>query len=97
MKHGKNYDSKNMMHTFRLLDMAKEILTEGKIKVRRENREELLKIRKGEWEYDDLIDLANAKMKAVEEAYENSSLPEEPNLTTVEQLLIEIREELYQS
>ena len=77
--------------------MAKEILTEGKIKVRRENREELLKIRKGEWEYDELIDLANAKMKAVEEAYENSSLPEEPNLTTVEQFLIEIREELYQS
>ena len=97
VKHGKNYDSKNMMHTFRLLDMAKEILTEGKINVRRENREELLKIRKGEWEYDDLIDLANAKMKAVEEAYDNSSLPEEPNLTTVEQLLIEIREELYQS
>ena len=97
VKHGKNYDSKNMMHTFRLLDMAKEILTEGKINVRRENREELLKIRKGEWEYDDLIDLANAKMKAVEEAYDKSSLPEEPNLTTVEQLLIEIREELYQS
>ena len=31
MSHGKNYDSKNMMHVFRLLLMAKEIATEKKI------------------------------------------------------------------
>lgn len=34
-----------MMHTFRHLDMAEEILAEGKIKVHRNNRTELLKIR----------------------------------------------------
>ena len=33
MSHGKNYDSKNMMHVFRLLLMAKEIATEGKVNI----------------------------------------------------------------
>ena len=55
LEHGKNYDSKNMMHTFRLLDMAYEILNEGMIRVARPNREMLLSIRRGEWAYDDLI------------------------------------------
>ncbi len=95
IQHGKNYDSKNMMHTFRLLDMAREILSEGKIYVHRTNRDELLKIRNGEWQYDDLIDLANKKMKEVETAYETSNLPEEPEYERIEKILIEIRNELY--
>jgi len=96
IKHGKNYDSKNMMHTFRLLDMAIEILSQGVINVKRVNRDELLKIRNGEHEYDDLIELANQKMELVEKAYLKSNLPEEPNLKEIEKLLIEIRNELYQ-
>lgn len=95
VSHGKNYDSKNMMHTFRLLDMAKEILEEGRIHVWRENRTELLKIRNGDWEYDQLIDMANEKMKDIEEAWRSSTLPDEPNQNTIEKLLIGIREELY--
>lgn len=95
IEHGKNYDSKNMMHTFRLLDMAEEILTEGKIYVRRNNREELLNIRKGVWKYDELIEMANNKMDAVEQAYENSKLQEEPDTERIENLLVEIRKELY--
>lgn len=95
IEHGKNYDSKNMMHTFRLLDMAKEILTEGKIYVHRNNREELLKIRKGQWQYDELIQKAKDKMKAVENAFHHSTLPEEPDLEKIESLLIDIRRELY--
>ena len=95
IQHGKNYDSKNMMHTFRLLDMAEEILKEGKIYVKRENREELLKIRNGEWQYDELIEKANDKMKSVEKALQSSKLQEEPNVNKIEDLLIEIRNELY--
>jgi len=95
IQHGKNYDSKNMMHTFRLLDMAEEILTDEKINVRRENREELLSIRNGEWQYDELIEMANSKMSAVEKAYTTSNLPDEPNHNKIEELLIEIRNELY--
>ncbi len=93
--HGKNYDSKNMMHTFRLLDMAIEILRDGVIHVRRENREELLAIRRGEADYDDLIERANEKMKEVEAAYENSALPDEPNEQLIEDLLVEMRKSFY--
>lgn len=96
IQHGKNYDSKNMMHTFRLLDMAIEILRDQKILVSRPNREELLSIRNGDWSYDDLIDKANAKMEEVEKAFEMSTLPDDVDNTFVESLLIDIRTELYQ-
>ncbi len=95
IQHGKNYDSKNMMHTFRLLDMAEEILRDEKINVKRENRDELLKIRNGEWQYDELIKMANSKMSLVEQAYITSKLPDEPNYKMIEDLLIKIRKELY--
>ncbi len=36
--HGKNYDSKNMMHTIRLLQVAEEIIKDGKLNVKRTNR-----------------------------------------------------------
>ena len=35
INHGKNYDSKNMMHVFRLLNMAEEIARSKKVNVRR--------------------------------------------------------------
>ena len=95
VSHGKNYDSKNMMHTFRLLDMAEEILSEGKILVKRPNRVELLKIRNGEWQYDDLIEKANTKMEAVNLAYQNCNLQTKPDSAAIEKLLIELRMELY--
>ncbi len=41
-----------MMHTMRLLRMAKEIATEGKINVLRSDREYLLAIKNGQFEYD---------------------------------------------
>ena len=97
IEHGKNYDSKNMMHTFRLLEMAIEILMTGKINVQRTNREKLLKIRRGEYQYEELIEMANEKMKEVEEAYESSNLPDEPNDHEIEQLLVSLREELYEN
>ncbi|MEM6630731.1 MAG: nucleotidyltransferase domain-containing protein [Bacteroidota bacterium] len=94
-EHGKNYDSKNMMHTFRLMDMAQEILETGEILVKRPNREELLAIRRGEWSYEELITRAKEKMKAIEAAYDRSPLPDEPDTKRVEALLVEMREELY--
>jgi len=95
IQHGKNYDSKNMMHTFRLLDMAEEILREGKIYVQRDNRDELLKIRNGEWQYEELIEMANKKMIEVEKAFVTSELQDEPDTNKIENLLVEIRNELY--
>ena len=93
---GKNYDAKNMMHTFRLLDMAEEILADGKVNVRRPNREQLLAIRRGEFEYDILIEQAEQKLKAIDAAFDTSSLPDEPNRDKIEAILIEMRRKWYE-
>lgn len=95
LKHEKNYDSKNLMHTFRLLDMAEEILIEGKVNVRRENRDELLEIRSGKWTYEELVERANKKIESIAEAYEISSLPLNPNIKDIENMLVNLRMELY--
>jgi uncharacterized protein len=95
LTHGKQYDAKNMMHTFRLINMAHEIATEGKINVRRADRIELLKIKSGEFEYEDLVAKANDKMLEIKEAFDKCGLPEAPDKEKVNALLVEMREEWY--
>lgn len=95
IEHGKNYDAKNMMHTFRLLNMAEEIAREGKLNVRRTDREFLLKIRSGEFSYEELVKRANEKVSQIEYLYDKSDLPEQPDFTTAENMLIEMRERFY--
>lgn len=97
MANDKNYDSKNLMHTFRLLEMASEIALEGKIIVRRslESREFLLKVRNAEFEYDYLVSLAEDSYELVKENFAKSSLPEIPNYKNLEETMIEIKSKLY--
>lgn len=95
--HGKNYDAKNMMHTFRLLNMAEEIAREGVVNVRRHDRDYLLKIRSGAFSYEELVEVANEKVLQIEQLYEKSSLPEEPDATRAEEILVEMRNSLYKS
>lgn len=97
LAHGKNYDAKNMMHTFRLLNMAEEIAEYQEIRVQRADREFLLKIKKGEFEYEDLLNLAEEKIQRLETLFEQSSLPDTPDLPQINQLLVEIREGFYQN
>ncbi|PXY42735.1 nucleotidyltransferase [Flavobacterium cheongpyeongense] len=94
-QHGKNYDSKNMMHTIRLLQTAEQILSTGKLNIRVQNREELLDIKAGNKEYDDLLQMADNLIASIENHYQTSTLPERPNEHKAIQTLIEIREELY--
>jgi uncharacterized protein len=96
MAHGKNYDSKNMMHVFRLLLTAKEIAMEGKINVWRKDREFLLGIKQGKFEYDELVEKAEALKKELIGLYEKSGLKAEPDMEEVNKLLIEMREEYYE-
>ncbi|MFM2387558.1 MAG: hypothetical protein RL660_2315 [Bacteroidota bacterium] len=95
LEHGKQYDAKNMMHTFRLLNMAHEIALEAKINVRRHDRGELLKIRSGHYTYEDLVARANDKLLAVKEAFDSCALPEQPDEKAVNGLLGEMREVWY--
>ncbi len=95
VEHGKNYDSKNLMHTFRLLDTAAEIAREGRIGVRRPNREFLMSVRRGEFDYDDLIRMAEEKIEEIHELFAVSPLPETPDRKKAEEALVEIRERWY--
>ncbi|NJO01874.1 MAG: nucleotidyltransferase, partial [Bacteroidia bacterium] len=92
---GKNYDAKHMMHTFRLLDMAREIAERGEIRVRRPNRTFLLDIRQGKYSYEELLDMAQEKIEHLDEVYRKSILPDEPDETAISQLLFEIRDDFY--
>ncbi len=94
-EHGRNYDSKNLMHTFRLLAMAEEIATEGLLKVRRPDAVELMRIRAGEFEYEELIARAEEKVVRIGELFAASDLPEEPDRVALEGVLVEMREVLY--
>ncbi|HWK03820.1 MAG TPA: nucleotidyltransferase domain-containing protein [Puia sp.] len=96
VSHGKNYDAKNMMHTFRLLNMAEEIAVHHQVVVHREDREFLLRIRAGVYEYEELIGMVEEKMISIEEAYSRSCLPEAPDTQKAEELLVRIREGFYE-
>ncbi|WP_022824831.1 DNA polymerase beta superfamily protein [Hymenobacter norwichensis] len=95
VQHGKNYDAKNMLHVFRLLRMAEEIATEGQIHVRRPDRDFLLKIRRGAFEYEQLVTEAEALVERVEAAFITSALPQAPDPEAAEQLLVQVRQAWY--
>lgn len=95
LEHGGGYDAKNMMHTFRLLRMAKEIATTGKPLVRRPDREELLEIKSGHFAYDDLMAKAAEELGQIDECYATSRLPDEPDVHQIERWAIEIRKVWY--
>ncbi|GAA3969042.1 nucleotidyltransferase domain-containing protein [Mucilaginibacter dorajii] len=95
LSHGKNYDAKNMMHTFRLLNMAEEIALHQKVMVYRHDREFLLKIRNGKFEFEELMQMVESKMDQIKQLYDTSTLPDKPDEQMAGQLLIRIREEFY--
>ncbi len=95
IEHGKNYDAKNMMHTFRLLNMAEEIAKYGVVNVRRSDREDLLKIKSGAYDYSYLLNWANDKLMLIEVLFEQSQLQDKPDIAKAEEILVEIRENIY--
>lgn len=94
-EHGKGYDAKNMMHTIRLLQVAEEILNTGIIQVKRPNRDELLPIKVGRYDYEELLAVADTIMAFIDVAYERTTLPEKPDKDAIENILVEMRAELY--
>lgn len=93
--HGQRIDGKNMMHCMRLINMATEI-GEGKgIIVRRPDAAELLKIRRGELNLEELIVKADKAIENMDSVFEKSDLPNEVEPGLVNELLIIIRREFY--
>ena len=95
VQYGKNYDAKNMLHVFRLLQMAGEIAEMQQLNVLRPNRDFLLQIRRGEFEYEELVAEAEQLVTRVEAAFANSALPDALNKALAEQLLRQIRQASY--
>eukprot|EP01137_Pigoraptor_chileana_P033430 Opistho-2@24253 len=93
--HGKNYDSKNMMHTIRLLQTAEQILETGNLNIRVNNREQLLSIKSGQMDFDELIQMADDLMTSIDSWHRKSNLPETPDLDKAIEILIQMRETLY--
>ena len=90
----KNYDSKNIMHCVRLIQMGIELAKTGEFNVDREkagDREFLLDIRNHKYEYDYLIDYCEKKKLELDEAIEKCTLPEDVDHEFVNDLLIKIR------
>ncbi len=96
MRHGQGYDAKNLMHTFRLLDSAEEIARHGRLTVRTPNREWLLRVKAGEFAYDDLLTQAEARLTRIRDLFAESALPERPDAELIERTLISIRREWYE-
>lgn len=96
LTHGKRYDAKNMMHTFRLLHMAEEIASTGNFSVRRtHDRDFLWEIRQGAFEYEELVERAAEKMEEIEGLFDHSDLPDTPDEDRLDNLLVELRSNFY--
>lgn len=97
ISHNQNYDGKNLSHCLRLLYMAVEI-SEGKgIIVRRpeDQRKELLKIKKGLLNYDNIIEKCNTLTENLDLKYKKSKLPEKTDLDSLKNALLIIRKLFY--
>ncbi len=93
--HGQNYDSKNMMHTIRLLQSCEHIFKTGSMQIRVENRDELLDIKAGNRSYEDVMKLAEQLISSIEYYHSISKLSDYPDLEKSTKILVDIREELY--
>jgi hypothetical protein len=63
--------------------------------VKRDDRDFLLKIRNGEFEFDELMRMVEAKMEQIKQLYKVCTLPDKPDAIRSETLLINIREQFY--
>lgn len=89
-------DGKNMLHSVRLVEMAREI-AEGKgVNVRRDNAEYLLSIRRGEVKLEDLISWVEKEIEIINKLFDNSNLPKNVDKELCNDLLIRIRKNFYQ-
>lgn len=90
----KTYDSKNMMHCFRLIHMAKEIARgEGINLVRTKDKEFLLAVRNHEFEYEEIMKMLEEETLEMNELMKTSTIQEHIDRGFVNELMIKIRKE----
>ena len=95
----KNYDAKNVSHSFRLMNMCIEI-AQGKgfiVNRRGIDREFLLDVKQHKYEYEDVIKLLDAKKVEMDEAIANSTLPDNIDVDFVNDFVVKIRKKQFKS
>lgn len=94
-KHG--FDSKHGSHLVRLLRMGKEILTTGKVHVKRPDATELLAIKNGKWTFEQLMEYVEPLMKELDDIYENKKyvIPYSVNKQELSDLAVELHEKYW--
>ena len=68
------YDTKHASHLVRLMRMGYEILTEGKVIVKRPDAEELLAIKNGGWTYEQVMEYRDSLQAQLDAAYKQIEL-----------------------
>lgn len=89
------YDTKNAAHLIRLLRMGIEFLVEGKLFVLRQDAQDLIEIKSGKYELEQIKQMAGDLFVKAQDAYIHSPLPPEPNRKAINELLTEILIEYY--
>ncbi len=87
------YDCKHGGHLVRLLRMAREIIVDGKVNVRRTgiDADELKAIRfNGAWSYERLLEWAEVQDKELTELMKSSPLPKQPDREAIDKKCIEL-------
>lgn len=93
--HGQKIDGKNMMHCYRLVEMANEIAGGEGVNVKRKNREYLLSIRSGEVDLETLISRVEGMIDEAKSKFRKSNLPDRVSVDLINSLLIKVRKEVY--
>lgn len=95
MERKSGFDLKHGMHCIRLLRSGLEILQTGRIIVDRRDAgdaEDLRAIIRGEYSYDQVTKMAEELVEEMDKAYENSTVPNRPDLEQINELCIELVE-----
>lgn len=87
------YDVKNAAHLIRLLRMGIEYLTDGVLRVYRQDNYEIIDIKSGKWSLEKVKKESDRLFKLAEESYVRSELPPKPDFVRAEDLLMSILEQ----
>ena len=94
VQHG--FDLKHALHTVRLLRTAEEILTTGKVLVKRPDAQELLDIRSGSMTFDDVMNYFDEKDAYIRNVlYKQTALPRDMNIKHAEMISSELHHKIY--
>ena len=90
------YDVKNAAHLVRLLRMGTEYLRTGRLQVcRRDDADDLMAIKRGEWSLEAVKAEADRLFGEARQAYEQSHLPDRPDMEAINALCVRVVEEAW--